>query len=415
MREEWQKTTMLEACDLITCGVAARPKYVDEGVPFLSAKNVKEGQIIYEGYNCITEENHQELTKKNKPLVGDILYTRVGSYGEAAVIEKNIEFSIFVSLTLIKPKKELLNNFFLKYYLNSHEVKTLAKNSITSSGVGNLNVGTVRKFPVPIPPLEEQKQIVALLDKAFTAIDQAKTNIEKNIENAKELFQSKLNDIFNQNNDDWVSTTLGDVCSVLNGYAFKSKDAVEKSNTQLLRMGNLYKNILDLDRKPVFYPDSFSQNYKNYLLKKGDLIMSLTGTVDKTDYGYIVKIPEIDVALLLNQRIMKIEVLDSNVLNKDYLKNYLLSPDFLTRLYDTASGTRQANLSSRTILTLKINYPSQIDEQLEVVQQFKKLRKHIFKLEHEYKEKLNNLEDLKKSILQKAFAGELTKKEIVLN
>lgn len=140
--------------------------------------------------------------------------------------------------------------------------------------------------------------------------------------------------------------------------------------------------------------------------------MSLTGTVDKTDYGYTVKVPNKDVNLLLNQRIMKIDVYDSNVLNKDYLKNYLLSPDFLKRLYATASGTRQANLSSRKILDLKINFPVDIVAQKNTVNKFKKLRDSTFEIEFKYKEKLESLEELKKSILQKAFAGELTNNQV---
>jgi type I restriction enzyme S subunit len=280
--------------------------------------------------------------------------------------------------------------------------------------INNLKSGDLKQFPIPIPPIQEQKQIVKILDQAFTAIDQAKANIEKNIVNAKELFQSKLNAIFSQKGEGWEEKSLGEVCHVQNGYAFKSKETIEVSNTQLLRMGNLYKNILDLERKPVFYPDSFSENYKEYLLKEGDLIMSLTGTVDKTDYGYTVKLPKTNVNLLLNQRIMKIEVHNTEVLNKDFLKNYLLSPDFLKRLYDTSSGTRQANLSSRTILTLKINFPSDIKKQLDIVKKLKEIRDNIVQINSDYNSKLENLEELKKSILQKAFSGELTQKEVVV-
>ena len=93
-----------EVTELITCGVAKRPEYVEDGIPFLSAKNVKEDKIIYKDYKYVSEETHAQLTKHNKPLKGDILYTRVGSYGSASVVDVDIEFSIFVSLTLIKPR-----------------------------------------------------------------------------------------------------------------------------------------------------------------------------------------------------------------------------------------------------------------------------------------------------------------------
>ncbi len=159
----WVENKLDDVTDLITCGVAKRPDYVPEGIPFLSAKNVKSGQVIWSGHQYISVESHQALTKHNKPKIGDILYTRVGSFGEAAIIDRDVEFSIFVSLTLIKPKPVVLNSF-LKHYLNSSAVKELAADSITGSGVGNLNVGTVREFPIHLPQLAEQRYIVSQLD-----------------------------------------------------------------------------------------------------------------------------------------------------------------------------------------------------------------------------------------------------------
>ena len=99
----WVETKLDDVTDLITCGVAKRPDYVPDGIPFLSAKNVKAGQVIWSGHQYVSEETHRALTKNNKPKIGDILYTRVGSYGEAAIIDRDVEFSIFVSLTLISP------------------------------------------------------------------------------------------------------------------------------------------------------------------------------------------------------------------------------------------------------------------------------------------------------------------------
>ena len=366
----------------------------------LTAKKMVAGKFpVFGGNGIAGYHNTYNLEGKN------IIIGRVGAQcGNARFIDEKIWLTD--NAFKISEFKHDFDFQFLYYLLNHVDLRSYARQA-AQPVISNSSLKKVKLcFPTS---LTEQKQIVAILEKAFTAIDQAKVNIEKNIENAKELFQSKLNNIFSQKDDGWKEKSLGDVCYVLNGYAFKSKEAVEDSNTQLLRMGNLYKNVLDLSRKPVFYPDKFSNEYKDYLLKEGDLIMSLTGTVDKTDYGYTVKVPEVEVDLLLNQRIMKIEVHDSNILNKDYLKNYLLSPDFLMRLYDTASGTRQANLSSRTILKLKINYPTNIDKQIEIVKQFKLLRGYSKNIEAKYQQKLIDLEELKKSILQKAFAGELTK------
>lgn len=179
----WKRSTLLDVTDLITCGVAARPDYFDDGIPFLSAKNVKRGRIIWSGHRYISAEKHAELTKRNKPQKGDILYTRVGSYGEAAIIDKDVEFSIFVSLTLIKPKS-VLSSLFLKHFLNSNHVKGLAKKNVNSSGVGNLNVGAVRKFPISYPTLDEQYSLSTKMEK-----------LSKCCENLEAEYQSKLDDL----------------------------------------------------------------------------------------------------------------------------------------------------------------------------------------------------------------------------
>ncbi len=194
----WVETKLDDVTDLITCGVAKRPNYVPVGIPFLSAKNVKNGQVVWNGYQYVSEEAHRALTKNNKPKLGDILYTRVGSYGEAAIIDRDIEFSIFVSLTLIKPKPVVLNSF-LKYYLNSSAVKELAAGSITGSGVGNLNVGTVREFPIYLPPLSEQRSIVTKLDDLREKTQRLESVYQRKLAALEALKKSLLHQAFSGN------------------------------------------------------------------------------------------------------------------------------------------------------------------------------------------------------------------------
>ena len=381
MRDDWHNLTMLEACDLITCGVAARPNYVDDGIPFLSAKNVKEGKILYTDFNSISLETHLELTKKNKPLPGDILYTRVGSYGEAAVIEKNIEFSVFVSLTLIKPKKKLLDSHFLRYYLNSHEIKTLAKKSITSSGVGNLNVGTVRKFPVKIPPIQEQKEIVEILDQAFNSIEKAKVNIEKNIQNAKELFQSKLNQIFSQTGEDVEFKKWKEVIDIRSG---RSQKEVEDPNGKYPILGSAGKIM----------------SYANkFICEKNTTIIGRKGTINSPKF-IEERFWNVDTAFGLHAL--------SELYNK-FLFMFCLSYDFTQR--DKGSG--RPSLVKSDLYEIIMPIPP-IEKQKEITETLDILDNHIQSLLVSYEEELKNLEELKKSILQKAFEGELTNKSVTV-
>jgi type I restriction enzyme S subunit len=136
-------------------------------------------------------------------------------------------------------------------------------------------------------------------------------------------------------------------------------------------MGNLYANQLDLDRSPLFYPDKFAEKYRRFVLREGDLIMSLTGTTGKEDYGFVVEIPKLSRTLLLNQRVARLDLI-SRDLRKDFLFYFLLSRKFLDHLYPTAKGMKQANLSTNAMKNLFIVVPK-ISEQLEIVGCFRTL------------------------------------------
>ena len=170
---EWEQKKFYEVTDVITCGLAATPQYVNEsvGIPFLSSTNIKNGVIRWNDYKYISKKLHQNLYKNNPPLRGNILYSRVGTIGEAAIIDVDFAFSIYVSLTLIKPKS-ILHNEFLKQLLNSSLYKERAKNQVyVGGGVGNLNVDVVRQYPIPLPLWEEQKAIAQVLSDMDTEIE----------------------------------------------------------------------------------------------------------------------------------------------------------------------------------------------------------------------------------------------------
>ncbi len=197
--DDWSETKMVDLCDILTCGVASTPKYVDEsiGIPFLSAQNVRNGKVVLHKYRYISKKLHEHLTKKNKPSKGDILYSRVGAkFGEAAVVEHDFEFSVYVSLTLIRPKAEKLYNYYLKHLLNSPSIKSLAKSSITSSGVPNLNVKSVRDFPIRYPNLSEQIRLVGTIDGLSEHIQSLMSNYREELKNLEELKKSILEKAF---------------------------------------------------------------------------------------------------------------------------------------------------------------------------------------------------------------------------
>ncbi|MDB4672918.1 restriction endonuclease subunit S, partial [Akkermansiaceae bacterium] len=136
---------------------------------------------------------------------------------------------------------------------------------------------------------------------------------------------------------------------------------------------------------------------------------SLTGTVDKEDYGYTVEIPDCSHSLLLNQRIAKFTNFNDD-LYKRFLLYFLRSRVFLDELYATARGVRQANLSTVAMKKLSVFFPD-VDSQRKLVGKFDNLSAQTNHLITLYTQKLNDLKELKQSLLQQAFAGELTKED----
>lgn len=373
VKQKWQTKKLDEVTHLITCGVAARPKYASSGVPFLSAKNVKNGKIIWSDFKFITKEKHKELTKNNKPLRGDLLYTRVGSYGEAAVIESDEEFSLFVSLTLIKPNKEILNPYFLKYYLNSDVVKRLAKNSISGSGVGNLNVSTVRKFAISIPDLEEQQRIVSILDEAFAEIDKAKKITEQNLKNAREIFESYLQAL------EGHKEPLGLFVDIVTG-RLDANAAKDDGQYPFFTCS-----------KEIFMIDKFAFDCEAILLAGNNAVGDFNVKHYKGKFNAY-------------QRTYVITIHDEANLIYRYLYFQLLQSLKEFKIRSVGAGTKFLKIGM--IKDLEIILPP-IQEQEHIVTKLDALNEELKELEVTYQQKLITLDELKKSILNKAFKGEL--------
>jgi type I restriction enzyme S subunit len=335
-----------------------------------------------------------------------VLYGRLRPYLNKVLLP-DFEGHCSTEIFPLKPNRGI-DRKYLFYWLSSDSTVAEINATCTGARMPRADMNKVRSLELPLPPIHEQRNIVLVLDEVFAAIENASEAAEKNLQNARELFETYRQGVFANPVEGWEETTLGDVVTFFNGFAFESADAVDSSNTQLVRMGNLYQNRLDLERKPAFYPDEFAINFQKFLIQEGDLIISLTGTTGKEDFGYTVQVPTTERTLLLNQRIAKIMIKNEKKMLKQFLMHYLLSRVFLDKLYKTANGTRQANLSTETMKSLPIFIPSP-ELQLSVATQLTTLSTRTNKLEAIYTRKLAALEELKKSILQQAFAGELTK------
>jgi len=195
--------------------------------------------------------------------------------------------------------------------------------------------------------------------------------------------------------DDWKDGTIDNLAIIVMGNAFKSSDFVE-SGIQLVRMGNLYQSELQLNRMPVYLPAFFSEEHSKFLVKPLDLMMSMTGTVGKKDYGFIVQVPQSCKLLLLNQRVIKIASRENCV--KDFLLQLLKNESLLNKLYSLSGGTKQANLSAQHLKDLEIKFPS-LPEQQKIADCLSSLDELIAA----QTQKIDTLKTHKKGLMQQLF------------
>lgn len=168
----WQK--LPDLCTIpITDGTHKTPTYSDKenGIPFLSSKDVTSGEIDWSKIKYITKELHEELYKRLAPQKNDILLAKNGTTGVAALVKDDSVFDIYVTLALIRPIAEMILPQYLLYIINSHFCKNQFNDHLTGIGVPNLHLVDINKTVIPVPPIQEQHRIVSKIEELYSQLD----------------------------------------------------------------------------------------------------------------------------------------------------------------------------------------------------------------------------------------------------
>jgi type I restriction enzyme S subunit len=292
-----------------------------------------------------------------------------------------------VDCTIIRTK-DFLNPEYLCYYQQSDEyLKAVLErvSGTTRSRISRKNLGMI---PVPIPTLQEQQKIVAILDESFAAIDQAKSNIEKNIQNAKELILSKRNDVFEILSKELESKPIADYCEAIFAGGDAPKENFSPTKTEEFPIPIIANAV----------KDNGLYGYTNEArVHKPSITVAArgsgTGHTEYRDYPFL----PIVRLIVLTPDISKIEV--------EFLMYAIKS------LVIERSGSAIPQLTVPMIKSYSIPVPISA-VQIQIVESLSKLDENISGYTFQMERKLLELNDLKKSILQKAFAGELVAKTI---
>ena len=390
MKQGWEIKTLGDIGKVSMCKRILKEQTSMSGdIPFY-----KIGTFGKEPDAFISNEIYEEFRRKfSFPKNGDILISASGTIGRRVRYDgKPAYFQDSNIVWLDNDEKQVLNDYLYRFY------EICDWKSTKGATISRLYNDNLRQIEIGFPKsLSEQQHIVAILDEAFTAIAKAKENAEQNLQNAKELFESYLQGVFENKGEGWEEKKLGDACDLIMGQS----PAGETYNTDGIGVP-LINGPVEFGKEP------FSETIKSKFTteptkfcKRGDLILcvrgSTTGRINLAGFDACIGRGVAAIRYAKNQ----------------YWLNYFILSS-RKKIYDLGTGATFPNVSGEMLKNLIIPIPP-LKTQQTIVQKLDALNAETKKLEAIYQQKLNDLEELKKSVLQKAFAGELkTEKELVV-
>jgi type I restriction enzyme, S subunit len=365
---------------------------LEYGKPLSKENRTFDGLYPAYGANGIKDRTNEYYVNEPSIIVG-----RKGSAGEINLTEERFWPLDVTYYTKFDKSRIDLN--FLFHLLTLLELPKLAKG--VKPGINRNDVYAIKTL---IPPLPEQKRIVAILDKAFSAIAKAKANAEQNLKNAKELFESYLQGVFENKGEGWEDRTLEQISETFG----RGKSKHRPRNDKKL-YGGIYPFIQTGDiRNCNHHINEYSQTYNDVGLAQsklwpvGTICITIAANIAETGVlTFEACFPDSVIGIVVNKQLAEISFVE-----------YLLQ-SYRANLQALGKGSAQDNINLGTFKNKLFPFPS-VEKQQSIVNKLNTLSAKTKKLEANYQKKIDDLEDLKKSILQKAFNGELTDKEIAV-
>lgn len=403
----WQRIGSFEEINL---GFTYRPQYVNEGVYFLSVKDISSGKIDFSNAKRVSQETYDKASYGSKPMKGDILFGRVCTMGKPQIIESDIPFCIFVSLGFFREHTNLMNKEYISYWMQSPLFYEQVNENVKGLAQKNLNTGWLKDFFVPIPPIEEQQRIVDKINEIMPKIDEYE-KIEKELETLKKEFPTNMKDALLQaamqgklteqlESDSSVDELLASIqkekeeliaqkkikkekplpdikeeeipfdipenwkwmrwgnlaYSIQYGY---NAPAQEAGKIKMVRISDIQDNSVNWDSVP--YCDIPDEEIETYLLKENDILFARTGgTVGKSFLVNSVPEDAIYAGYLIRTRY-------NNQLVPRYLKLFMESQLYWIQLQNGKTQGCQPNCNGQTLSKMMIPLPP-IEEQQRIVE-----------------------------------------------
>lgn len=304
-------------------------------------------------------------------------------------------------LATVEANNNIVDEDYLLYFLSTIDSKTL----IQSHSYPSLNLPIISSIKVIFPSLLEQKRIVEKLDKIFADIDKAKENTNKNLENTKEIFCSELQKVFENKNLNWVKYKLSKITTKIGSGAtpLGGRNSYITTGISLIRSMNVYDNQFVYEELAHITKEQ-AKKLDNVTIQANDLLLNITGA----SVARCCVVPEDILPARVNQHVSILRPI-SELVNANFLCYLLISKPYKQKLLkdgEEGGSTRQA-LTKEGLKCFEVSIPKDIQSQEDIVNQLNALRAKTQELEQIYTKKLADLDELKQSVLQRAFSGKL--------
>jgi type I restriction enzyme S subunit len=384
---EWSNQKLGDYCEVIA-GQSPEGKYYNdsgEGLPFYQGKKEFGDRFLGSPKKWTSK-----VTKEAK--AGDILMSVRAPVGPINFSTQDI--CIGRGLAAIRSSDKLDKDFLFYYLLSKQDEIQGSEGAVFAS----INKAQIEALSFSYVEIKEQKRIVAILDQAFADIEQARSKTEQNLKNARELFESYLQQVFSQRGEGWETQPLAEIAELVDSL-HTTPSYIETGGFPMVRVTEIKKSGLSLKKARRVDEETYEKFSKRHKSAVGDIILSRVGA----SYGIPV-IVETDEPFCLGQN--TIFILPK--INSYWLYYFLLSPIAKGQIDRLAAGSAQPTVSMKSIRSLSVPIAPRL-KQDEFEWEIKNASIQSEELINTYVKKLELLDELKKSILQKAFSGELTK------
>ncbi|ENP7009384.1 restriction endonuclease subunit S [Campylobacter coli] len=387
----WKINKLEEVCEILD----------NKRIP-ISQKNRISGIYPYYGASGIVDYIDKYIFDEELVLIGED-GAKWGAFENSAFIV-NGKYWVNNHAHILKPNNEILINKFLVYFLNYSNLEKY----ITGATVKKLNQQKLKQIEIPLPPLKEQERIVGILDESFAKIDESIKILEQDLLNLDELMQSALQKAFNPLKDNakenyklpqgWEWKNLGEIANTSSGGtpSRNKKEYWENGNIKWLKSGELNDGYIDFIEENI--TEEAIKNSSAKIFQKGTLLIAMYGATAG-------KLGILNLDSTTNQAICAFLHKDKNI---KFLEKFLFYFLFFLRdkIIKDSFGGAQPNINQTYIKNLQIPLPP-IKEQEQIASHLDELSSHVKNLKQNYQAQIKDLQELKNSLLDKAFKGNL--------